>query len=127
MNYFSVGDKIKSFGEEAFSDCTGLTKFYSYATTPPECGAQALDDRIKWNCTLYVPQGSERLYATADQWKDFFYIEGVDGVESILTDEETDTEIFDLNGIKQTKRVEELSSGIYIIRHGSEVTKKVVK
>ncbi|MDE7345864.1 MAG: leucine-rich repeat domain-containing protein, partial [Muribaculaceae bacterium] len=128
MDYFSVGNKIESFGEEAFSDCTGLTKFYSYASKPPVCGAQALDDIIKWNCKLYVPKGSESLYASAPQWRDFFYIEGVEsGIESILTNDETDAEIFDLNGIKQTKRKEDLSSGIYIIRQGNEVTKKVVK
>ncbi|MDE5774605.1 MAG: leucine-rich repeat domain-containing protein [Muribaculaceae bacterium] len=127
MNYFSVGSKIKSFGEEAFSDCTGLTKFYSYATTPPVCGDQALDDIIKWECTLYVPEGSESLYASAPQWKDFFYIYGVDGVETILIDQENDVEIFDLNGIKQNKQLEDLSTGIYIVRRGSEVIKQVVK
>ena len=103
------------------------SEFYSYATTPPVCGAQALDDIIKWNCTLYVPQGSESLYASAPQWKDFFYIEGVDaGIEAILIDVKTDAEIFDLNGIKQTKRMEDLPSGIYIIRQGHNGTKKVV-
>ncbi|MBD5232541.1 MAG: leucine-rich repeat domain-containing protein [Bacteroidales bacterium] len=127
MDYFSVGNKIKSFGEEAFSDCTGLTKFYTSATTPPECGAQALDDIIKWNCTLYVPEGSETLYASAPQWKDFFFIEGISGVEAVLTDAQTEAEIFDLNGIKQTKPIEDLTSGIYIIRQGSNVTKKLVK
>lgn len=128
MEYFSVGNKIKSFDEEAFSDCTGLTKFYSGATIPPTCGAQALDDIIKWNCTLYVPQGSESLYASAPQWKDFFFIEGtLSGIESIAADGKADTEIFDLNGVKQTQRMENLSSGIYLIRQGNKVTKKVVK
>jgi len=129
MEYFSVGDKATSFGEEAFSDCTGLTEFYSYAATPPVCGKQALDDIIKWNCKLYVPIGSETLYASAPQWKDFFYIDGVEsGIDTIFIDPQNNNiEIFDINGIKLTTRLEDLPAGIYIVRQGKNVKKIAVK
>ena len=128
MEYFSVGNKITSFGEEAFSDCSRLKEFYSYATTPPVCGNQALDDIRKWDyCTLYVPVGSEDLYASAPQWEDFFYINGIAGVETILVDDNENIEIYDLKGIKQTTRQEDLPTGIYIIRQGAKVKKIAVK
>lgn len=129
MEYFSVGDKATSFGEEAFSDCTGLTEFYSYAATPPVCGKQALDDINKWNCRLYVPIGSESLYKEAPQWKDFFYIDGVEsGIDTIFIDSKNnDIEIFDINGIKLTTRLEDLPAGIYIVRQGKNVKKIAVK
>ena len=129
MEYFSVGDKATSFGKEAFSDCTGLTEFYSYAATPPICGDQALDDIIKWNCRLYVPIGSESLYKKAPQWKDFFYIDGVEsGIDTIFIDPQNNNiEIFDINGIKLTTRLEDLPAGIYIVRQGKNVKKIAVK
>lgn len=129
MEYFSVGDKATSFGKEAFSDCTGLTEFYSYAATPPVCGDQALDDIIKWNCRLYVPIGSENLYASAPQWKDFFYIDGVEsGIDTIFIDPQNNNiEIFDINGIKLTTRLEDLPAGIYIVRQGKNVKKIAIK
>ncbi len=129
MEYFSVGDKATSFGKEAFSDCTGLTEFYSYAATPPVCGDQALDDINKWNCRLYVPIGSESLYKEAPQWKDFFYIDGVEsGIDTIFIDSKNnDIEIFDINGIKLTTRLEDLPAGIYIVRQGKNVKKIAVK
>lgn len=127
MEYFSAGDKITLFGEEAFSDCTALKKFYSYAATPPVCGDQALDDINKWDCTLYVPTNSKSLYASAPQWKDFFYVEGLkSGVETVMDDYKADTEIFDLNGIKQNAKLDNLPSGVYIIRQGTKAKKITV-
>ena len=75
LDYFSAGYMVESIGTEAFSDCTGLTKYYSYSVAPPVCGAQALDDINKWNCTLYVPDESSDEYQASAQWKDFFFIE----------------------------------------------------
>ncbi len=71
----SFGSQLTSIGEEAFSDCNSVTKISSRATTPPTCGTQALDDISKWSCTLYVPKGYISAYQSADQWKEFFFIE----------------------------------------------------
>ena len=112
LNYFAFGRNMKTIGEEAFSDCNNLTTIISLATTPPVCGSQALDDINKWECVLYVPGNYISTYQTAEQWKDFFFIENapisftadVDGdgtvdvsdvtalVEVILNGEETDDE-----------------------------------
>ena len=75
LNYFDFGKKVSSIGKEAFSDCSSMTKIISHALTPPTLGAQALDDINKWDCTLFVPEGSLLAYQAVDQWKDFFFIE----------------------------------------------------
>ena len=81
LEYYSAGRAVESIGEEAFSDCTGVTDFYSYSVNPPVCGEQSLDDINKWNCTLYVPAQSSDEYMVANQWKDFFHIEEMEAPE----------------------------------------------
>ena len=75
LEHFTCGRQLKSIGKEAFSDCTSMTKFRTRAAVPPTCGAQALDDINKWECTLYVPTENIDDYQVADQWKNFFFIE----------------------------------------------------
>ena len=79
LDYFSFGQSVESIGEEAFSDCINLTKLISHALTPPACGTQALDDINKWSCVLQVPKDSIAVYQAADQWKEFFFVEGITG------------------------------------------------
>ena len=75
LDYFEFGKNVESIEQEAFSDCTSVTNLISWASTPPTCGTQALDDINKWVCTLKVPKGVLPAYMAADQWKDFFFIE----------------------------------------------------
>ena len=83
LNYFAFGENVQSIGEEAFSGCTAMTKIISHCATPPVCGNQALDDINKWECTLFVPSESKDLYQSAEQWRDFFFIE--DAIEEPAT------------------------------------------
>ena len=76
LDYFAFGSKLETIGKEAFSDCVNVTKIISRASTPPACGSQALDDISKWTCELTVPQSSIETYQSADQWKEFFFING---------------------------------------------------
>jgi hypothetical protein len=76
LDYFAFGSKLETIGQEAFSDCVNVTKIISRASTPPACGSQALDDISKWTCELTVPQSSIEAYQSADQWKEFFFING---------------------------------------------------
>ena len=75
LEYFAFGTALKTIGKEAFSDCTGVTQIISRAATPPTCGSMALDDIDKWTCTLVVPPGDAAPYQSADQWKEFFFIQ----------------------------------------------------
>ena len=87
LDYFAFGKNVQSIGGEAFSDCTNLTMLISQAVTPPTCGTQALDDINKWNCTLYVPLESMVVYQSANQWKDFFFINEIPtGIDEVNAD-----------------------------------------
>ena len=79
LQSFSFGSQVKTIGKEAFANCTSLVEMTSKAATPPTCSTQALDDINKWNCKLYVPQGSLAAYQAADQWKEFFFISEGEG------------------------------------------------
>ena len=86
LKSLSFGTQLKSIGQEAFSDCTAITSIVSKVTTPPVCGSQALDDINKWDCNLYVPEGTLSAYQAADQWKEFFFT--AEGDEEIIPDEQ---------------------------------------
>ena len=81
LNYFLIGTNVNTIGEEAFSDCVSMARFYSLSAQPPVCGNQALDDINKWDCTLYVPSQSIDLYQTSSQWKDFLFIKDASNIE----------------------------------------------
>ncbi len=76
----TIPNSVTEIGSDAFSDCTGLTSYYSYSVVPPTCGDQALDDINKWECTLYIPATSTDEYMAADQWKEFFFLSEMDAV-----------------------------------------------
>ena len=77
LKNFTFGSNVSTIGEEAFSDCTAVTNITGRAVQPPVCGAQALDDINKWNCTLSVPSQNGNSYKTAEQWKEFIKIENI--------------------------------------------------
>lgn len=79
LKFFAFGNHVESIEKEAFSDCASVIEISSKAAAPPFCGSQALDDINKWECKLYVPEGSAEAYQTADQWKDFFFTETGEG------------------------------------------------
>jgi len=58
---------VKTIGEDAFSDVSGLTKIICVGSTPPKAGKSDVDDAT----CLYVPQGSVGAYSKADYWKNF--------------------------------------------------------
>lgn len=75
LSYFAFGSQLQNIGTEAFSDCTQVGEIISKARTAPVCGSQALDDINKWDCKLYVPDGTIASYQEADQWKEFLFAE----------------------------------------------------
>ena len=79
-----------------------MTKLISYATTPPTCETQALDDINKWSCKLLVPSEAISTYQAATQWKDFFFIEDVlSSINSVTTDNSIPikADVYDCNGV----------------------------
>ncbi len=105
LDYFSFGSGVKEIGQEAFSDCTAMTRLISLAPTPPVCGTQALDDINKWSCTLSVPSGHTAGYQSAEQWKEFFFISddaestGIGDIRTDSSDQPSgEPAIYDLHG-----------------------------
>lgn len=78
LDHFLFGEGLETIGKEAFSDCTAVTKIVGNRPVPPVCGEQALVDINVFNCTLYVPTASVSAYQAAEQWKDFFFVEGAE-------------------------------------------------
>ena len=113
LDYFAFGNSVQSIGEEAFSDCNNVTRIYTNAIVPPACGNQALDDINKWNCTLYVPNESKSAYQSAEQWKEFFFVEDLPtAIVSVLPDYKIQEPIYyDLQG----RKVDNPTNGIYIV------------
>ena len=113
LDYFAFGNSVKSIGDEAFSDCNNVTRIYTNAIVPPVCGNQALDDINKWNCTLYVPNESKSAYQSAEQWKEFFFVEDLPtAIVSVLPDYKIQEPVYyDLQG----RKVDNPINGIYIV------------
>lgn len=66
---------IRAIGARAF-DCPGLSVVICNAQEPPVCGESAFGaiapaTRVASNATLYVSEGSEDAYRSADVWRDF--------------------------------------------------------
>ena len=125
LDYFSFGSNVKTIGHNAFSHCTAMTRLISQASVPPTCDSQALDDIDKWNCTLFVPQGSLSAYQQANQWKEFSFIsdELITGIRD-ATDTVPITEtIYDVDG----HQLDGMKPGINIIRMSDGTTRKVLK
>lgn len=132
LEQLSFGSGMESIGQVAFSDCANMTQLISGATVPPTCGAQALEDINKWNCTLKVPKGYTSAYQTADQWKDFFFMEEfVSSLKETTINNvvPTHVDVYNLQGVKVKEQIpveslnNELPRGIYII-NGKKVMVK---
>lgn len=77
LENFSFGCSMKTIGANAFLGCSKMKEISSSAVNPPICGANALNDADKWNCTLYVPVGYMAPYQAADQWKEFLLMDDI--------------------------------------------------
>ena len=85
LKNFVFGKSVQSIGQEAFNNCASLVEITSKATVPPTCGNQALEGINKWECKLVVPEGCKAEYQSAEQWKDFFFVD-----EKAFKDDSTD-------------------------------------
>ena len=110
--------KVTEIASRAFYNCTGLTSITCYAKVPPTVDTSrsaSTFSKVDTTIPLYVPIGSEAAYQSADGWKDFSNIIGVDtGIENleVPTGNSNSQIIYDLSG----RRVEDYTkNGIYIV------------
>ena len=118
-----IGNSVTTIGDSAFYDCSGLTKLVSLAVEPPICGRGAFEKVDKTTCQLLVPEESINKYKTADQWKEFLYILGYDGVDDVSVDSQNAVyEVYNLQGVRVGSGMREaevtadaLPHGVYIL------------
>ena len=110
--------KVTEIAARAFYNCTGLTSITCYAKVPPTVDTSrsaSTFSKVDTTIPLYVPIGSEAAYQSADGWKDFSNIIGVDtGIENleVTVGNSNPQAIYDLSG----RRVEDYTkNGIYIV------------
>ena len=73
----TIPNSVTSIGMSAFWGCSGLTSITCKAITPPTLGSYVFS-YVDTSIPLYVPAESVEAYQTADQWKDFTNIIGLD-------------------------------------------------
>ncbi len=85
LEFFEIGRSLKNIGSNAFYGCRDIKSVTCHAKQPPLCGSMALDDIDKWTCTLNVPMKAVERYQTANQWESFFFVEGFQVEENVVT------------------------------------------
>ena len=140
----TVGNSIKTIGDQAFSFCH-LTDFFIGNPVPPSAGNYCFyfaNDRA----TLHIPKNSKKAYLKSSIWSKFRNIVEYDasGVEDIAADEEIGfsvsggvltvngvdgamIEIYDMSGRRVYEGVSPVVSGlprgIYLLKAGNRTAK----
>ena len=78
LTSITIPSSVTSIGKGAFYACSGIESVTCYAPIPPALGARVFAGIDIVSAPLYVPQNSVSLYSTAEQWKDFFEIVGIE-------------------------------------------------
>ena len=143
----TIPEEVYSIGLHAFW-VTPLKEIYCLAPEPPYTRHPngtvygfPFDNETYETATVYVPIQYLETYMKTDHWgkKDTFIpieenayfrnIVGRDitGIENVIDDVNLEefTEVYTINGVKISEKLDNLSHGIYIIRRGNSVSKLI--
>ena len=81
----SIGESVKTIGEQAFFNCVNLETIFNYRPTPTNAYSNAFDGVDKFECKLYVLTGSIDMYKNAYVWRDFYYTYAIGAEEATVT------------------------------------------
>jgi hypothetical protein len=73
LKSITIPKSVTYIGKAAFFNCHNLYSIHCKISDPHKIttGDYAFDKVKTKKCTLYVPGGSKKCYATAQQWKNF--------------------------------------------------------
>ena len=117
----NIGNSVKTIGEFAFNKCTNITQISSEAVVPPTCESGVFIYINTSKCKLIVPKNSLDAYKQADQWKDFFLIEGsTTGITNTVYNKAGLADVYTIDGTKRlskasTDEINALPKGVYIV------------
>ena len=117
----NIGNSVKTIGEFAFNKCTNITQISSEAVVPPTCESGVFFYVNTSKCKLIVPKNSLDAYKQADQWKDFFLIEGsTTGITNTVNNKAGLADVYTIDGTKRlskasTDEINALPKGVYIV------------
>ena len=117
----TIPNSVTEIGEFAFNNCINITQISSEAVVPPICGPNVFADTNKSKCKLIVPKNSLDAYKQADQWKDFFLIEGsTTGITNTVYNNSGLADVYTIDGTKRlskasTDEINALPKGMYIV------------
>jgi len=66
-----ISANVQNIGDYALSGCFNLRFIYNYADYPQTIYSNVMEDVDKEECTLFVPEGADYSYSTANVWKQF--------------------------------------------------------
>lgn len=154
LTSFIIHDNIISIGTLAFYGCNGLTsidipqsvqniEFFAFHCenlkniyvhwSEPITDKTIFDSQIYDSATLYVPKGCANLYRNSAKWSEFRNIKegNYTGIDCIMDDDRIGQidftkpySVYNLQGTHINLLIDNLPTGIYIIRQGC-LTKKI--
>ena len=140
LTSITIPEGVTEIGEWAFYNCSGLKSIMSMNVTPPSNYDGYMFDGVDKSIPVYVPKQSVEAYKSAEYWKDFTNIQGIDDtpisdiqtseinvrlIGNTIVVEGTDNYfVYSISG-QCLGKVESLERGVYIVV-ADGVSKKIV-
>lgn len=131
LEHFTIPSSIKYLDSNIFTGCSSLSSITYLASVPKELYSWTFEPEIYENVTLNYLNSARMKIEVTEPWCNFVNRVGrdadfIDAISEVHSASSESTAVYDLNGVKVGNSVDGLPHGVYIIRKGSVVTKKVI-
>lgn len=114
---------VQRIGLGAFDTCLDIKTIKSCITEPFECDQYLFYKDTYKNATLYVPIGTIEKYKKVFPWNKFGMMEWNSALDEELFDTDSETIIYNVNGVPVSGVLENLPKGIYVVKQGVKYSK----
>ena len=128
LTELTLSSNVRSLGEKALSDCSGLEHLYSHWENPPVAYSNSTFEGVnKFACVLHVPMGSKVKYSheQAKGWNEFFDIR--EEAVGIVEPQHTPSLPIGYYNMMGQKLLKEPERGMYIILYDNGKAVKVMR